>query len=84
MLMLNIGDRVQHKQTGRVGQIIGYGYQKITDSYYLTTLKVELFKDSPVKPTIEDLFNQWQAWQDKRDFNNFKLSNRSTPLSLVA
>ena len=83
MLMLNIGDRVQHKQTGSVGKIIGYGYQKITDSYYLTTLKVEVFKDTPVEPIIEDLFNQWQAWQDRRDFN-FKLSTRSRPLSLVA
>ncbi len=42
MIMLNIGDHVQHIETGNIGRIVGYGYQKTNDSYYLTTIKVEL------------------------------------------
>lgn len=63
-----IGDLVRHKKTGMTGKVIGYGYRKITDSYYLTTLKVELGVDRsiPIQPVAEDLLEKWQAKQEKR------------------
>ena len=64
--MFQVGNRVRHKATGITGKVIGYGYRKISDSYYLTTLKVELGSSSPISPTAEDLFDRWQIWQDKR------------------
>jgi hypothetical protein len=66
MSMLKIGDIVKHQKTGKIGKIIDYGYQKITDSYYLTTLRVELFTYSQMTPITEDLFEQWQVWQGDR------------------
>ena len=68
MDMLTIGDRVRHKSTGITGMIIGYGYRKISESYYLTTLKVELpsYSYSPIKPMAEDLFDRWQIWHERR------------------
>lgn len=66
MSMLKIGDIVKHQKTGNIGKIIDYGYQKISDSYYLTTLRVELFSYSSMTPTVEDLFEQWQVWQGDR------------------
>lgn len=67
MIMLNIGDRVKHIETGNIGRIVGYGYQKINDSYYLTTIKVELFVYSSLKIIAEDVFESWQIWQSDRD-----------------
>jgi hypothetical protein len=64
MSMLKIGDIVKHQKTGNIGKIIDYGYQKISDSYYLTTLRVELFTYSPMTSISEDLFEQWQVWQN--------------------
>ena len=58
MSMLKIGDVVKHQKTGNIGKIIDYGYQKISDSYYLTTLRVELFTYSSMTSTVEDLFEQ--------------------------
>lgn len=66
MIMLNVGDRVRHKTTGMIGNIIGYGYQKISDSYYLTTVKVELSSYESIQSIAEDLFDRWQIWQDTR------------------
>jgi hypothetical protein len=66
MSMLKIGDVVKHQKTGNIGKIIDYGYQKISDSYYLTTLRVELFTYSSMTSTVEDLFEQWQVWQGDR------------------
>jgi hypothetical protein len=66
MSVLKIGDTVKHQKTGNIGKIIDYGYQKITDSYYLTTLRVELFTYDSITPIAEDLFEQWQVWQGDR------------------
>lgn len=63
MSVLNIGDTVKHQKTGNIGKIIDYGYQKITDSYYLTTLRVELLTYSSMTTIAEDLFEQWQICQ---------------------
>lgn len=69
MIMLTIGDRVRHKSSGLTGTIIGYGYQKISESYYLTTLKVQLptysYSYSPIEPIAEDLFDRWQIWHER-------------------
>lgn len=58
MIMLNIGDHVQHIETGNIGRIVGYGYQKTNDSYYLTTIKVELQLNCkfPDDPTVNNHF----------------------------
>jgi hypothetical protein len=66
MVVHIIGDRVQHETTGITGKVIGYGYRKVTESYYLTTLKVELFSYNSIRPIVEDLFERWQVWQDKQ------------------
>ncbi len=58
-MVIEIGDRVQHKTTGITGKVISYGYRQVTDSYYLTTLKVELLSYSPIRPIAEDLFEKW-------------------------
>ncbi|MEY2833073.1 MAG: hypothetical protein RLZZ574_2332 [Cyanobacteriota bacterium] len=66
MVVHIIGDRVKHETTGITGKVIGYGYRKVTESYYLTTLKVELLSYSSIRPIVEDLFERWQDWQDKQ------------------
>ena len=64
-MIIEIGDCVRHKATGITGRVIGYGYRKVSDSYYLTTLKVELGAYSPIAPIAEDLFDRWQTLQDR-------------------
>lgn len=76
MSALKIGDIVKHQKTGNVGKIIDYGYQKITDSYYLTTLRVELSNSDSMTSIAEDLFEQWQVWQGEHH-TRFLLSNAS-------
>lgn len=68
MVKHEIGDLVQHKTTGMTGKVIGYGYRRISDSYYLTTLKVELLSHTPtpIVPIAEDLFDRWKARQNKQ------------------
>jgi hypothetical protein len=66
MVVHIIGDRVQHETTGITGKVIGYGYRKVTESYYLTTLKVELISYSSIQPIVEDLFERWQVWQERQ------------------
>ena len=63
-----IGDIVRHKTTGMTGKVIGYGHRQVSDSYYLTTLKVELGVDRsiPIQPVAEDLLSRWQAKREKR------------------
>lgn len=55
--MFKVGDIVQHKQTGRVGKIFGYGCH-LTDATYFLTLKVKPLNRISLRP-IEDNFNQW-------------------------
>lgn len=66
MLQLNLGDKVCHRATGLKGKIIGYGYRRISEGYYLTTVKVELRSHGSIKPIAEDLFDRWKIWHDKR------------------
>lgn len=66
MLQLNLGDKVRHKTTGLKGKVIGYGYRKVSEGYYLTTIKVELRSQGTIKPIAEDLFDRWKPWRDRR------------------
>ncbi|WP_319419703.1 hypothetical protein [Pleurocapsa sp. FMAR1] len=65
--MFKIGDLVQHKTTGKIGKIVGYGC-RVGDDYNLTTLKVELrsYSSCPIQPIAEDLFDRWQALPDRQ------------------
>jgi hypothetical protein len=64
--MFSIGDRVQHKQNGKVGKVIGYGFEMV-DGYYLTTLEVQVGDRVGIKSAIEDLFNKWSLCQETGD-----------------
>lgn len=66
MLQLNLGDKVSHKTTGLKGKVVGYGYRKVSEGYYLTTIKVELRSHESIKPIAEDLFERWKIWQGRR------------------
>jgi hypothetical protein len=60
--MFNLNQVVQHKKTGKVGKVIGYGYQTF-ENVYSPTIKVQLLKNLPTKPVVEDLINEWFSWQ---------------------
>ena len=64
--MFKIGDTVRHKTTGLTGKVIGYGKRQISDSYYSTTLIVELRSDTPIVPIAEDVLEKWKICRDKR------------------
>jgi hypothetical protein len=74
--MFNIGDRVKHKQNGRVGKVIGYGFEMV-DGYYLTTLEVQV-GDIGIKSAIEDLFNKWSLCQETGEFSGSNLLLNTT------
>lgn len=57
--MFKVGDIVQHKTTGKLGKIVGYGC-RVSDRTYLMTLKVKPLKGYFLKPPIEDMMNQWR------------------------
>lgn len=38
---------------------------KISDTYYLTTLKEEIPSFDSIDPIAEDLSDRWQIWQKK-------------------
>lgn len=67
--MLNIGDYVLHKVTGKLGQVVAYGHE-ILDSIYLPTLKVEVASDTAIdqKTFVEDLTSQWMP-AEKDEFS---------------
>jgi hypothetical protein len=72
--MFNLNQVVQHKKTGKVGKVIGYGYQTFENVYFLT-IKVQLLKNFPTKPVVEDMINEWFSWQqDPERFWQKKLS----------
>jgi hypothetical protein len=60
--MFNLNQVVQHKKTGKVGKVVGYGYKTSGNAYFLT-LKVRLLKNLATKATIEDITNEWFSWQ---------------------
>lgn len=59
--MFNIGDYVQHQQTGQSGQVVGYGHNMV-NYVYLPTLKVRLTRAQPHHENIiEDASSTWVA-----------------------
>ena len=58
--MFKVGDIVQHKPTGKIGKIFGYGC-RVCDRTYFITLKVILPKGHYFnKSSIEDKMNEWR------------------------
>ncbi|GAB4533978.1 MAG: hypothetical protein Tsb0014_19870 [Pleurocapsa sp.] len=62
-MMFNLSDRVQHKLTGDVGVVVGYGH-RIVDRNYVITLKVRLIRANSIKLMVEDLFSKWRFFQE--------------------
>ena len=57
--MFKVGDIVQHKTTGKIGKIVGYGC-RLGDRTYFMTLKVKPLKGHYFwQPFIEDTINEW-------------------------
>ncbi|WP_036484866.1 hypothetical protein [Myxosarcina sp. GI1] len=55
--MFRIGNIVQHKQTRKVGRVVGYGF-RLTASTYFLILKVKPLKQISFR-NIEDAFGKW-------------------------
>ena len=64
--MFKIGNIVRHKAAGITGKVIGYGKRQAADSYYTTTLKVELRSEYPIAPIAEDAVEKWEICRSKR------------------
>jgi hypothetical protein len=60
--MFNLNQVVQHKRTGKVGKVIGYGHQTFENVDFLT-IKVRLLKNLSPKPVVEDMTKEWFFWQ---------------------
>lgn len=56
--MFKIGDLVQHKTTGKLGTIVGYGCRVLDRTYFLT-LKVKPLKGFYFRPHMEDTISKW-------------------------
>ncbi len=61
--MFKIDDLVQHKTTGKIGKIVGYGCREC-DRIYFMTLKVKPSKGHYFKPPIEDIMSEWRFIRD--------------------
>lgn len=58
-IMYNLGDRVQHLNTGNTGIVIGYS-KRIVDRQCLPTIKVRIISPcSQQKTTVKDLNSRW-------------------------
>ncbi len=66
--MLNLSDRVQHKVTGDIGIVIGYGCH-LVDNNYFTTVKVRITSSTTAEMLliVEDLFSKWLFYQEKEN-----------------
>ncbi|MEM8830036.1 MAG: hypothetical protein AAGE96_11865 [Cyanobacteria bacterium P01_G01_bin.19] len=56
--MFKIGDIVQHRQTEKVGRVVGFGC-RLTASTYFLTLKVKPLKQISFR-NIEDSYSEWR------------------------
>lgn len=57
--MFRIGDIVQHRATGKVGKVVGYGC-RVSDRISFLTLKVKPFKGIYFQSPMEDSINEWR------------------------
>lgn len=62
--MFQVGDFVQHQQTGCSGKVIGFGHE-IVDSVYQPTLIVRVVRAAgqTQKGFVEDLSSVWMRFQ---------------------
>ncbi|MEY2833074.1 MAG: hypothetical protein RLZZ574_2333 [Cyanobacteriota bacterium] len=56
--MFKISDLVQHKITGTVGRVFGYGCQ-VSGRIYFMTLKVKPLKGRSFQAYVEDKMDEW-------------------------
>lgn len=59
--MFNVGEYVQNQKTRRIGKVIGYGYEILSEGY-TTTLKVlvdHTFTSGRRGVVEEDLYSVW-------------------------
>ncbi|PSB10256.1 hypothetical protein C7B62_10055 [Pleurocapsa sp. CCALA 161] len=56
--MFKVSDLVQHKVTGAVGRVFGYGCQ-VSGQIYFMTLKVKPIKGISIQAYIEDKMDEW-------------------------
>lgn len=56
--MFKVSDLVQHKVTGAVGSVFGYGCQ-VSGHIYFMTLKVKPLKGKSFQACIEDKMDKW-------------------------
>lgn len=56
--MFKVSDLVQHKVTGAVGRVFGYGCQ-VSGRIYFITLKVKPLKAINIQAYIEDKIGEW-------------------------
>ncbi|MBW4536288.1 MAG: hypothetical protein KME09_20330 [Pleurocapsa minor HA4230-MV1] len=78
--MFNLNQVVQHKKMGKVGKVIGYGYQTFENVDFLT-IKVRLLKNFSPKPVVEDMSKEWFSRQ--QDSEKF-WQQQSSPARLAA
>ena len=58
-MVLNIGNRVKHKDTGNIGMVVDYGH-RIVNNKCMDTVKVKLINStSNKKSVVQDLDSQW-------------------------
>ncbi|VEP11411.1 hypothetical protein H1P_1030010 [Hyella patelloides LEGE 07179] len=57
--MFKVGDIVQHKVTGKLGTVVGYGC-RVLDRTYCLTLKVKPLKGFYFRSPIEDTISKWR------------------------
>ena len=57
--MFKISDLVQHKVTGAVGRVFGYGCQ-VSGRIYFMTLKVKPLKGRSFQAYVEDKMDKWR------------------------
>ncbi len=58
--------RVQHKQTGDIGIVVGYGNRQVNGNY-LTTIKVQITRSTTTKEILESLVNEWLLCQEQEN-----------------
>ena len=59
--MFYLSDRLQHKTTGDVGLVVGYGNQKVGNKY-VTTIKVHLTGSASIGKIKEDFCCKWSLF----------------------
>lgn len=69
--MSRINDVVQHKKTGEIGTIVGYGYRK-SDRLYSLTIKVKSGDRLNGGRLMEDVVEEWLFWQEIPKITQFK------------